>query len=450
MIKTYAWSLLKPFGFQENEIESLRPTIISIDTFFKLEEILRNKNYEEGYNLISDYFDTFNNQFVYLDYNRGPNFGTPVCLYSLLMFKQIFTFYKEIHNKSTIQTVPYIWTIVMVGKSHGIYPDSLKNVENQKGKLINNVLNPEILKDDYRILRDCFFIFCEYLKAISKGILTVNLNFLYLDYVDVECVVNKQGDTYFNTIKDYNDITKNISEEIINLTNAWLYIYPSHKNYDDPLYKNNRFVSGGCAMTIKPILMSDDLFLFRKINDLGFGYYSNEERRAYIPQWIKHEYFHYLFNVAFPEFKLEQKGHDWFNRSFWPKDFEGDSEPVFYDQALTKRFLKSDITIWIKLSGKMIDLSKVITKNNLCGRYELLNVTNDWHIVKIYQQKSFFTWTNKSNVSWKLIPSFNNGKLLLDQDCPYINNCKDVLIFPVFKNGMITENIDYLQFNGEN
>ena len=93
---------------------------------------------------------------------------------------------------------------------------------------------------------------------------------------------------------------------------------------------------------------------------------------------------------------------------------------------------------------------KVITKNNLCGRYELLNVTNDWHIVKIYQQKSFFTWTNKSNVSWKLIPSFNNGKLLLDQDCPYINNCKDVLIFPVFKNGMITENIDYLQFNGEN
>jgi hypothetical protein len=55
---------------------------------------------------------------------------------------------------------------------------------------------------------------------------------------------------------------------------------------------------------------------------LGRGPYTSLERRAYLPQWLQHEFFQHLFRT-WPEFKLEARSHQWFDRSKWPRDFEG-------------------------------------------------------------------------------------------------------------------------------
>lgn len=36
----------------------------------------------------------------------------------------------------------------------------------------------------------------------------------------------------------------------------------------------------------------------------------------------QHELYHYLFSL-YPEFHLEDEGHQWFDRSKWPQDFQG-------------------------------------------------------------------------------------------------------------------------------
>jgi hypothetical protein len=361
---TRAWNLLKSFGIKDEEIDNYLSQTISIETFFELENMLRNKDYAGGHKLISEYFAFFKS-FSYLDEKMGMNYGTPVGAYGLLMLRKIFEYYHFDKNSNLNQnSVDYNITTVLVGKSHGKYPDSLENINDQGalGETVYHTLIPDLLKDDYKILRDCLFIFSHYIHAISDGVLNVKLNFIYLESVDVLCEFGYDNDTYLSEMKGNEEghglINQNISSDMKNKTNLWLYIYPDHRNWDNPIFLNQRFVTGGCSCCEKPILIADDHSFFKKCNDLGSGYYSDEERRIYIPQWLKHEYYHYLFNIAFKECQLEQKGHDWFNRNFWPQDFEGNIEPEFYDQALRKRFIHSDVPLWLKISGEVGGLLK--------------------------------------------------------------------------------------------
>jgi hypothetical protein len=357
LLNSDAWMLLKPFGLQDSQVEDYSKQIITIETFFKLESMLRNEEYLAGHKLVEDYFTTVKDP-TWLDYNLGMNFGTPVGLYALLMLKKIFEFYKT--GKQSKMQVDYYFTIVLVGKSHGAYPNSIENVNDPSslGEIVNHTLIPELIEDDYRILRDCLLIFTNYIHAISGGILNVKLNFVFLESVDVLCHFERQDDgCYFSVMKNDDEgqgkIRQVVPSELAESTNAWLYVYPDHRKWDSPEFKNTRFVTGGCSCCEKPILICDDHSLMKKCNDLGSGNYSDEERRIYIPQWLMHEYYHYLFNVAFKEFKLEQNGHDWFDRNFWPQDFVGNCEPEFYDQALRKRFDFSETPIWVKLSGSV-------------------------------------------------------------------------------------------------
>jgi hypothetical protein len=374
---TKAWTWLKSFGIGDDQIENYTSQINSIETFFDLENMLRNKDYAVGYKLINEYFAYFKD-FSYLDWNMGMNFGSPVGTYGLLMLRKIFEFYHLKNNSNSSQnSVEYNLTTVLVGKSHGKYPDSVENINNPSayGEMVYHTLIPDLISDDYKILRDCLFIFSHYIHAISEGVLNVKLNFVYLESVDVLCEFKIEDNTYLSVMNNNNEegevqIQKNISSELKSKTNLWMHIYPDHRHWESPIFMKERFVTGGCACSEKPILILDDHSLIMKCNDLGSGYYSNEERRIYIPQWLKHEYYHYLFNVAFKEYELEQKGHDWFDRQFWPKDFEGDTEPVFYDQALRKRFVNSDIPIWLKLSGKIGSMFKN-------GKYSIYNVFNN-------------------------------------------------------------------------
>jgi hypothetical protein len=361
---TKAWTLLKSFGISNDKLDNYTSQINSIQTFFDLENMLKNKDYAGGYQLINEYFAYFKD-FYYIECSTGIDFGTPVGTYGLLMLRKIFEFYHLKNNSDSNQiNVEYNFTTVLVGKSHGKYPDSVENINEPSavGEMVYHTLIPDLITDDYKILRDCLFIFSHYIHAISEGVLNVKLNFVYLESVDVLCEFKLENDVYCSVMKTNEEgsgqIKKNISSELINKTNLWMYIFPDHRQLESPIFSKLRFITGGCSCSDKPILIADDHSFFKKCGDLGSGNYSDEERRININQWLKHEYYHYLFNVAFKEYKFEQKGHDWFDRNFWPKDFEGRTEPVFYDQALRKRFIKSDIPIWLKLSGKIGSMYK--------------------------------------------------------------------------------------------
>jgi hypothetical protein len=137
-----------------------------------------------------------------------------------------------------------------------------------------------------------------YIQAISAGVLNVKLNFIYLDSVDVLCENRFQNDMYFCDMK-FNEegvgkIKNSVPKELVNKTNLWFYIYPDHRNWDDPKLNTIPFImTGGCMCSEKPALVADDRWFFK---DFGSGSpcFSFEERKIYLTQWLKHEYYHSL------------------------------------------------------------------------------------------------------------------------------------------------------------
>jgi hypothetical protein len=77
-----AWTWLKSFGIGDDQIENFTSQINSIETFFDLENMLRNKDYVGGYKLFNEYFAYFKD-LSYLDSNMGMNLGIPVGTYGL-------------------------------------------------------------------------------------------------------------------------------------------------------------------------------------------------------------------------------------------------------------------------------------------------------------------------------------------------------------------------------
>jgi len=78
-------------------------------------------------------------------------------------------------------------------------------------------------------------------------------------------------------------------------------------------------------------------------NLLGnFRYFTEVETRLWWASLQQHELYHYLFSL-YPEFHLEDEGHQWFDRSKWPEDFVGLYEKDYFHEALFKRLLLADV-----------------------------------------------------------------------------------------------------------
>ena len=72
-----------------------------------------------------------------------------------------------------------------------------------------------------------------------------------------------------------------------------------------PEFEDDEFITGGMGADDKggPLFIADDLWFVRKPYHLGEGVYSDIERRAYLPQWMQHEFYHHLYRI-YPEFRL--------------------------------------------------------------------------------------------------------------------------------------------------
>jgi hypothetical protein len=134
---------------------------------------------------------------------------------------------------------------------------------------------------------------------------------------------------------------------------------------------------------------------------------------------MQHEFFHDFFQL-YPQFKLEQRGHQWFDRSSWPADFEGINEADYFAEAMRRRILpQGNPPLWVKLRYAMpLETLSKLAPADFLGAYRREPSTNGWHIGAISQDAAL-CWINEADKFWLLFPSAGKRSLLTSPENPY-------------------------------
>ncbi|NRB63779.1 MAG: hypothetical protein HRU40_12275, partial [Saprospiraceae bacterium] len=395
----------------------------AINTFIDAEEAIAAGNYSSAKTLINNLFNTYpkgsTSWWNVFNAPRGTNLGTPHAYYGVRMLEDIADYNLNPNLNPDVQTVNM--SVVLVGCSQGIQPRNNLELQNGTGAFVTHQLDSRIQEDEYCMVDQSLDLFLQYIKAITNGRLEVNVNFIELPNLCMNVSVTRNP-PYLAT-GSIGPVWNNLNETSKNETDWFWIIYPSHL----PLYpdfEDKSFITGGMGSDSKggPVFIIDDSWLVRKPPHLGDGYYTDIERRIYLPQWLQHEFYHHLYRI-YPEFKLEVNGHDWFNRSFWPNDFTGQFEADYYAESLHKRLQSACVHLSNKLITRNdephLDLSATMTPEELLGSYALDNVGNPWHIGQIIRSGNQYYWRNSANVQWRVTPKLEEGILETGSDSPY-------------------------------
>jgi hypothetical protein len=334
----------------------------------------------------------------------GINIGDPVAYYGLRMLDHILELYDG-------PSVGRLQMTAVVAPCAEVTRPTLPDLDPETVSL---EVAPQILADDARVLRSSTDLFRHWVRAITEGL-------------EVELVVHTMPEC---TTVDYSDdgaivvsypdaagMVDSVPAAIASSTDFWWVVAPSGVPGDGSGF-GRHFITGGMGVygLGLPLFLSDDAWFTRKPEHLGVGPYSEVELRAYQPQWFQHEFMHHLFRT-WPEFGLEDEGHQWFDRSTWPPDFEGVFEPDYYAEAITRRLLSATPSLAEGLSApEFVDLS-IADPAVLAGNYRRLPVLNDWHEVSVTNNGGALRWNNAAGVSWGL--EIRDGGLWTESDCPY-------------------------------
>ena len=262
-----------------------------------------------------------------------------------------------------------------------------------------------LLKDDnYKVIKESLELFLRYVNVITKGKLDVKIEFHDLP--------NFCGKTRYSSngpradIDNPSEAVNSISKELRQQTDWWWVIYPSavpedgingianNAGFDD----NYAFITGGMGAISnnKPMFIVNDRWIVRRPPHLGRGDYTSIERRAYLPNWFQHEFYHHLYR-SYPDLGLEPSGHDWHNRAFWPSDFNGSFEADFYYESFHKRLkdvkphLNYILNPTYKPSNEILnslDLSQFLNQTFDASEDIIKSggTPNDWHVGKIIRR----------------------------------------------------------------
>jgi hypothetical protein len=317
--------------------------------------------------------------------------------------------------------------VLLVGHSSGVEPSTWKELEDHTGKFVVHSLDPLIQANGYAIVYQSLWLFEEYIRAATGGKVKVETSIVSLPDLDIP-VVTTMKPKLATGIAPMAErmLWKAVGDEVKAKTDWWWILFPGHFPYEHPDFAKVTFAGTTGAMELgpdgfSPAFLSEDTWLVSKPRHLGKGRYSAEERMAYMPMWLQHEFFHHLFRT-YPEFKLEAKLHQWIDRSAWPSDFEGLIEADYYAEALHKRLLPlADPPLEVKLryAPPPVELLRRIKPAMLLGTYRRHPVENPWHEGTIDSPASQLRWTNYAGTSWRLEPNLAKGSLLTGPDNPY-------------------------------
>jgi hypothetical protein len=398
-------------------------SVAAITTFMEADSALKAGNYAQAKTKIDNLFNTYprgnNVWWNVFDDPNGANVGTPHSYYGLRMLEDIIDY--KLSGPSTIQPKKAKMKIVMVGCSEGILPNTKTDLQGGTGTFVKHDFDTRVADNDYRVIKQSLELFTQYVTAITKGALAVEVEFVTLPTLCLPVAVTTTQP--YLAYSGIDPVWNTLDQATKDSTDWWWILYPSHVP-NLPAFDNETFITGGMGSDYKggPVFISDDRWLIDKPAHLGKGKLSDVERRIYMPQWLQHEFFHHLYRI-YPELELEVDGHDWFNRNFWPADFVGQFESDYYTETLHKRLQTNCTPLATKLitrpQGDLTALYSAFSMDEMVGKYARDVVQNPWHEASIIEQNGEYYWRNTANVQWKLTPNLTKGRLETGSDSPY-------------------------------
>ncbi len=355
----------------------------------------------------------------------GINIGSPPCYYALRMLTDM-TEWRVNHPDQRPAPRTARLTVLVVGRSHGIEPRNLQDLNAGTGVPVRHQLDARVEQGGYRAVHESLRLFEEYALAITQGRLDVETRILPLPGVDLPVHAGVGGGGhYYAGLEDASQVFASVPETEIEATDWWWILYPSHVPEQYPAFQHAEFITGGMgtgAEGFSPFFIIDDRWIVRKPPHIGSGEYSDVERSVYLPQWFQHEFFHHLFRT-YPEFGLETTPHSWFDRSTWPPDFVGRYEADYFHEALYRRLKRATPPLHSALRYATAGAPWVqLTINDVLGTYHRDPVQNPWHIGDILLSGPQLQWRNTAPVSWNLYEDISHGVLATGPDCPYYDS----------------------------
>jgi hypothetical protein len=355
----------------------------------------------------------------------GVEYGDPPCYAALRMLTECVAWRLK-GPSARVSAPPLHFTVVLIGHSHGIQPTTLQELHEQRGSLARNALDPHF-RAPAAIIDDCFGLLFEYIRAVTDGRVTVETRVVQLPDLDVPMrVFDSPGHPTAELVPGAMDLVWDAVKEDVKASTDWWYIlYPSHRPEQYPGFAQTDFSNGGGISASgpngSPVQVGDERVLATKPPKYGGKPVIPEERVAFFSAVMQHEFFHELYWL-YPEFKLEDSSHQWFNRALWPRDFEGLIEADYYAESLHKRLLPQGGTpLWAKLRYAWPEkAASGITAAGMVGAYRREPVTNGWHEGSIaLDSEGGLRWTNHAGKSWHLEMAADHRRLLTGPDNPY-------------------------------
>lgn len=440
-------ALLRPWGGPDGFPSLYRQ---SIGAFFGAEDAYRKGDYPRASQILNAFWAIHPagteewaraaGDAQSLGLSKGVNFGSPACYYALRMLTECVEWRMRAAASSSSSSRPIRLTVVLVGHSSGIEPASMAELRGRAGREVLHSLNAVVAMRAAELVEQSTYLFSEYMRAISGGRLRIAVNILPLPDLDVPVQVVDQSMAVAGVSRELlfaglasgamQKIWQSVPDEIKAKTDWWWILYPSHVPEQTAAFVRNDFITGGMGVGPdggSPAFIIDDLWLVRVPPHLGYGEYTEAERRAFLPQWLQHEFFHHLYRT-WPELKLEAVSHQWFDRRLWPRDFEGRLEPDYYAESVHKRLVSASppLEIALRYQPPPRDLLAKINPRMLRGKYRSDPLLNDWQQGVIDWNAPpgagappVLRWTNAAGVSWVLKPDLRNGVLATDESNPY-------------------------------
>jgi hypothetical protein len=443
----------------------------AINTYFDSEDAYKAGNYKRAKGLLSAFWKkhppgtaVWGSDLGGFPGSIGANFGDPPCYYALLMLSECIE-WRLSKKAATGKAHPLNWTVVLVGKSAGVEPRDQQELANGGGVMAEHTLDPRLEADDFRVMRESMWLFLEYVSAMTSGDLAAKVEFVTLPQHTIPVNASSNGINVAQpTEQGLSAVFDEIPAATRRNTDWWLVIHPSHVPDKYPPFSKTAFVTGGMGFGPdggSPCFLADDKSFVRKPPHLGTGDYTDHERRAYLPQWFQHEFYHHLFRT-YPDMKLEVKSHQWFDRKMWPADFVGLREPDYYHQALHKRFrkgaVKPQMAVALRYAAPPADVLERLDAAGIVGEYVRPAPDNEYHrgtisMAKDTDGRNVFRWTNAAGVSWRLEPELYNGALVTGPDNPYFKNGSRgrqfTLVLPLDAEGNFLPEVHSFRFNGD-
>jgi len=386
----------------------------------------------------------------------GINIGSPPCYYGLRMLSDVVDWRVQsgVQGNQAPRTVRM--SVLLVGQSNGIEPRNLTELNQGTGVPATHTMHPLLSANDHAIVRGSLALFEEYVFSMTDGQLGLDIQIIPLPNLDLPVHAFANQGSYFATVENPADVWASLSEQQLQETDWWWLIYPSHVPEQYPDFTNAEFITGGMGTGYangSPLFLVDDRWLVRKPPHIGTGPYTGLERRAYLPQWLQHEFFHHLFRT-YPEFGLEDTSHQWFNLANWPADFEGRYEADYFHEAVYRRLQTATPPMHVALRYATADAPwGDLVLGDVIGTFRREPVENPWHIGTIQQiSGNQLRWTNNAGVSWNLNADLLVGKLFTGPDCPYYdppNGTKFDIVLERDAIGDLTDQVRGFSFNGE-